>query len=252
MSDEKLKQHLLEVVKKHLNVVNSYDPYYRFPNINSKEDFIQAMKDDPAFVHFNLDTEKYMVARFGGNLITSLHRKLGDLYEECVATILIDKVPGVSEQDAHWSVQIVIDGRKQERSTDGAIFLDKLEGATKTRIKDIVNRLKQTNTIYDDKNFKGLAFEVRSCYQIGDSKRIQADENMAKKLLSMDILPIMLIFCNTSLRSPVARLKRTWSLHEGYDTFDLFKEITNFDLFRFLEENKEEIQTIMDEIYDAM
>ncbi|MBN2566480.1 type I restriction endonuclease [Candidatus Woesearchaeota archaeon] len=252
MTDEELKQLLLEVVKKHLNVVKSYDPYYRFPSMNTKEDFIQAMKDDPAFMNFNLDTRKYTTARFGGNLITSLHRKLGDLYEECVATILKEKVPGVSEQDAHWSVRIIIDDREQVRSTDGAIFLDKLEGTTKTLIEGIINRLKQTNPIYADKDFQGLAFEVRSCYQIGDSKRIQADEHMAKKLLSIDILPIMLVFCNTSLRSPVARLKHTWSLHEGNDSFDLFKEITNFDLFGFLEENKEEIQTIMNQIYETM
>lgn len=252
MSDEELKQQLLEIVERNLNVIKKYDPYYRFPGMNCKEDFIKAIKNDPAFVNFGLDNEKYVTARIGGNLITSLHRKVGDIYEECVSRILVEKIPGVDEEDAHWSLEINIDGNNQLRSTDGAIFIDKLQGDVKTRVLDIIERLKQQNPLYHDKQFRGLAFEVRSCYQIGDSKRIQADEHMAKKLLSMSILPVMLIFCNTSLRSPVSRLKETWSLHEGEDSFKLFNEITGFDLFKFLEENKAAICEMMEDIYTIM
>jgi hypothetical protein len=93
--------------------------------------------------------------------------------------------------------------------------------------------------------FDGIGFEVRSCYQIGDSKRIQADYDMSLALRADNINPVMLIMCSTLLKSPIARLSKSWELYEGMDSFNLISSITNFDLYGFLQANS---QTLRDEI----
>ncbi|MDJ0728572.1 MAG: hypothetical protein QNJ33_01125 [Crocosphaera sp.] len=76
------------------------------------------------------------------------------------------------------------------------------------------------------RNYDGIGFEVRSCYQIGDSKRIQADCDMSLALKSYKILPVMLVFCSTSLKNPLARLSKSWEVYEGIDSFNLVTSIS--------------------------
>ncbi|PJF31841.1 MAG: hypothetical protein CUN51_02550 [Candidatus Thermofonsia Clade 1 bacterium] len=98
----------------------------------------------------------------------------------------------------------------------------------------------------------GTAFEVRSCYQIGDSKRIQADRDMALALKAKDIEPVMLIFCKTSLRAPVIRLRNYWQLYEGQAAFDFVRTLTGIDLQAFLQQERSTIQPIMQRIFDLI
>jgi hypothetical protein len=98
-------------------------------------------------------------------------------------------------------------------------------------------------------NYQGIGFEVRSCYQIGDSKRIQADEDMSLALKSCEILPVMLVFCNTSLKSPLARLSKSWELYEGMSSFNLVESITGFKLHNFLEKNSQVLKQEIDHIF---
>jgi hypothetical protein len=143
--------------------------------------------------------------------------------------------------DLQFTLEIEIDGKKQKRSTDGVVYHTALQQADRERLNTLLDLTKV-----------GTAFEVRSCYQIGDSKRIQADRDIALALKAREIAPIMLIFCATSLKSPVARLREFWRLHEGYAAFEFVKALTDFDLGAFLRQERALIQPIVQRIFDLM
>ena len=232
---------LRAVIQENLSVVLDYDPYERFEGVETREDFCALLKNDPAFVPFFLDHPKYVAARIGGNLITSLHRKLGDLYEELFQVLLKEKL-NVPESDLKYAVEIRINQETQRRSTDGLIRFADYSNTEQTRLSQLARI----------EGVLGMAFEVRSCYQIGDSKRIQADRDLALSLKGNQIEPIMLIFCITSLSSPVRRLSNYWNIYEGENAFDFVCELTQFDLYEFLKQEGEIIQNLMDSIFEMM
>jgi hypothetical protein len=202
---------LLEIAKRHLNQIMRFNPYRNFPAIRNRQEFQNLIGNDPAFKDLGLSDEKYVIARLGGNLITSLHRKIGDMYEE-MFQFLIQKRFSLDDEDISFGVDVRIGNRIQRRSTDGIVGIDKLL-SEKIDVTKLIPSIK-----IGWKKSRGLGFEVRSCYQIGDSKRIQADYDMALVLEQQGFIPVMLIFCNTSLRSPVARLKNSWNLLQGIET----------------------------------
>lgn len=219
---------LLAIAAKHLDLIAEYNPYRNFPGVGNRKAFAELIGADPAFSSFGLDSDRYAVARIGGNLITSLHRKIGDMYEETFQYLLKCRFD-LSEADLSFAVEVTIGSRTQVRSTDGVLT------------KGFISGLNLPLPSGWEKSAKGMAFEVRSCYQIGDSKRIQADWDMALALKAKQIIPVMLIFCSTSLRSPVQRLRQSWNLFEGKDTFDFIKALTAFDLLSFMCAHKERL-----------
>ena len=237
MIDTKLRA----VIEENLSVILNYDPYKKFEGIKTTSDFSELLRNDPAFAPFFLYQPKYITARIGGNLITSLHRKLGDLYEELFKVLLKEKL-NVPESDLEYAVEIRINGETQQRSTDGLIRFGDYSGANQTRLSQLAKI----------EGVVGMAFEVRSCYQIGDSKRIQADRDLAVSLKRNQIEPIMLIFCGTSLSSPVRRLSNYWNIYEGENAFDFVYELTQFDLCEFLRQEGETIKNLMDSIFEMM
>lgn len=223
---------LLNLAIIHIRKVLKFNPYKSYIGVKSIEEFQQLIARDPAFGAFGLDNERYIIARVGGNLVTSLHRKLGDMYE-ALFCYLLKKSFDLRENELHFSVEVKIGERNQIRSTDGLIRKDKFN----ERIPE------------DWMEYEGVGFEIRSCYQIGDSKRIQADYDMSLALKSYEILPVMLVFCNTSLRSPLARLPKSWQLYEGIDSFNLVESITGFNLYGFLERNSDALKKEIDNIF---
>jgi len=235
-----IEEKLREIIHHHLSVVLEYDPFERFDGICDKESFLEMIGNDPAFAPFFLDHPKYVTARIGGNLITSLHRKLGDMYEEIFKTLLADKFQ-LPEEEFSYSLMLNIDGKSQKRSTDGLIKYSSLSRKDKSQLKNIFS---QDST--------GMGFEVRSCYQIGDSKRIQADRDMAVALKEKGIDPVMLIFCTSSLKSPVKRLAKYWTIFEGENTFGFIRGLTGFDLYSFLHGEHKMIHNLVDQIFGMM
>jgi hypothetical protein len=232
---------LREIIERHLLKVLEYDPFERFEGVTNKRSFLQMLSNDPAFAPFFLNNSKYVTARIGGNLITSLHRKLGDMYEEIFRALLETEL-GIPEEELRYSLTLNIDGKLQQRSTDGVIRYAGLG-------TQHLNRVKALQTEHDA---LGMAFEVRSCYQIGDSKRIQADRDMALALRKQNLEPVMLIFCASSLSSPVKRLKEYWRVYEGKAAFEFVKTLTGFDLFDYLQKEQNLIRKIMDKIFAMM
>lgn len=223
---------LLNLAVTNIRKVLDFSPYKSYIGIKSREQFQQLIARDPAFGVLGLDDERYIIARVGGNLVTSLHRKLGDMYEALFGYLLKESF-GLNESDLHFSVQVQIGDRIQVRSTDGLIRRDKFN----------------QNIPKAWMEYEGIGFEIRSCYQIGDSKRIQADYDMSLALKSCQILPVMLVFCNTSLRSPLARLSKSWELYEGINSFNLVQIITGFDLYSFLQRSSESLKQEIDNIF---
>lgn len=222
---------LLNIVIGSIRKVLEFDPYASYAGVNNRHEFQKLMASDPAFGFLGLHDERYVIARVGGNLVTSLHRKIGDMYESLFAYLLTEAY-GLDENELEFNVEVKIGERIQIRSTDGLIRKARFNDLTPARWLE-----------YD-----GVGFEIRSCYQIGDSKRIQADYDMAVNLKAQNIKPVMLIMCATSLKSPVIRLRQSWELYEGKDSFDLLQEITGFDLFDFLARNSSTIQIETDRV----
>jgi len=223
-------------------MIADFDPYRNFPAVADRRQFRELIASDPAFRHLGLDDDRYVRARVSGNLITSLHRKIGDMYEEVFQYLLVSTF-GLSEEELRFSVDVTIGNRIQRRSTDGVVTTHHLVA------KNIdVARLLPTCS----ENWKassGLGFEVRSCYQIGDSKRIQADYDMALRLQSLGYVPVMLIFCLSSLRNPIARLSRTWNLLQGETAFLFVRNLTGFDLDCFLGRHSDQFKSIMSAVF---
>jgi hypothetical protein len=135
----------------------------------------------------------------------------------------------MTEEQLSLQFELMIEGRKQTRTLDAKIDLaDLTRAADRKRVASAITAL---FSAYDG---RPLGFEVRCCYQIGDSKRIQADENAAEYLWQHRFAPILMIFCTTSLPSPVKRLRRSWTVTEGMASYDLLREISGFDLYRHL------------------
>lgn len=152
------EKEVLNIAISNIRRVLEFSPYKSYSGINSREEFQVLLANDTAFGALGLDDERYVIARVGGNLITSLHRKIGDLYEGIFA-YLLKETYSVNDEELHYGVEVKIGDRVQLRSTDGLITREKY------------NEFIPEHWL----QFNGIGFEVRSCYQIGDSKRIQAD-----------------------------------------------------------------------------
>jgi hypothetical protein len=226
---------VLEIALTNLRRAEKFNPYKKYAGVTTREQFRELLSKDPAFGALGLGDDRFVIAKAGGNLVTSLHRKIGDLYEDIFA-YLIKETYGVEDSELHFSVKVPIGEREQVRSTDGLI------------------RKEQYNSLIPQqwRPFDGVGFEVRSCYQIGDSKRIQADYDMSLALKSFNIQPVMLIMCGTSLRSPVKRLAKSWEMYEGAESFELIRSITGFDLFGFMQRHsallRAEVSSVLSKI----
>jgi len=198
----------------------------------------QAFADDPVYSIFGLDSPEYIAAALAGGTITSIHRKIGDAYEECVRTIFSTQYQLTAEQ-VRYKAMIPSGDRQLRRSLDVYFAL-----------KDIPRTRRKSWASYADSQLKqisptpkvdieAIGFEVRHCYQSADSKRVQADEAMARHCIVSGILPVMLIFCAQSNQSVVGRYRSLWVVTEGHASYDLVKVQTGFDFYAFLLDNKE-------------
>lgn len=69
------EKQLLDSALSHTRRVLDFSPYKSYSGITSREEFQDLLSKDPAFSALGLDDERYVIARVGGNLITSLHRR---------------------------------------------------------------------------------------------------------------------------------------------------------------------------------
>lgn len=203
---------------------------------------VAAFRADPTWPHFGFDTQEFLQYQAVGNYYTAIFRKIGDLFEGVIKELVQSKL-GINREDQKHEFEIVVDGVTQHRSLDVAIDLNKIDDiSVRTRVASALFKLT------GDDSPDATVIELRGCYMIGDSKRINADEHAAKAARTAGLSPVMLIFCSTSLPSPVKRLRKSWSLFEGVESYDFVKTVTGFDLQRFFQEISPDLKNVTDQL----
>lgn len=240
-----LESRLISIIKSELEVSLDYE------RVSSAEVEVERYKTDPVFSLFLLNSKDVVLARARGALVMSITRKLGDLYEKSIKEIVKHQL-GLTDAEIRYSARIA----GEERSLECRILLKDIKDENiKVKVKQLMNEiiLKKREKYERKTDFAGLGFEIRYCYQIGDSKRIQADLHMARNLFKNDILPIMLIFCSTSLQAPVRRFRESsyWTVIEGIKAYSFIERLSGFNFYSFLKDDKDArsaIRFVMDKL----
>ena len=130
---------------------------------------VERYQADPLFSMFGLDTPEYVAATLGGGTVTSIHRKLGDLYERCVQTILSTQLNTPLER-LTYATPIASGDRDESRTADAYVRFEWI-GERRRRAKVESYCGDQLRMLTDDPQVTlvGLGLEVRHCYQTGDS-----------------------------------------------------------------------------------
>lgn len=55
----------------------------------TRDKLLLAYEQDPVFSIFGLDSDEYLGATLAGGTVTSIHRKIGDIYEASVKMIFL-------------------------------------------------------------------------------------------------------------------------------------------------------------------
>ncbi len=236
----KLEQALYDLTMEHLAKLAEYVPG-QIKKKGTRDALLRAYQQDPVFSIFGLDSIEYLCATLAGGTVTSIHRKIGDIYEACIKTIFMHVFKQSADNVTYGAV--IRSGDEQEnRSADAYLQFDRLDSASRKRVSTYCQTVVATLTDNPQIKLVGVGLEVRHCYQTGDSKRTQADEAMARHLLLSGILPVMPLFCNQSNPDIVNRYKSVWIVKQGHEAYDLVKTFTGFDFYDFLQRNREDFR----------
>jgi hypothetical protein len=207
----------------------------------SREKLLAAYQQDPVFNIFGLDSLEYLAATLAGGTVTSIHRKIGDIYEASVKATFMQALK-LSPTDVTYSTIIRSGDTQEDRSADAYLQFDKLDNAARKRVSAYCKSELAKLTASPQVKLIGVGMEVRHCYQTGDSKRTQADEALARHFMLSGILPIMPLFCNQSNPGIVARYRSVWVIKQGMESYDLVKTFSGFDYHDFLKRNREDFR----------
>jgi len=119
----------------------------------------------------------------------------------------------------------------------GSLFEKMVKALLKTtNSKRYGNAVVVGKTQLCDCTFGQDAIEVKYRYYSGDAKTVRLYRNAAPKLISMGLKPVMLIFSTDNLRSAIKSfIKHGWQVKEGDDMAKYIKQLTGFDIKRYLE-----------------
>ncbi len=236
-----LDERLHAIVLEHLTKLSEYIPG-AVKREGGKEELAARLANDPVFNLFGLDSKEYAAATLAGGTITSIHRKLGDIYEGCVKTVFMDKF-GLAADEVTYSAVIVVDEKEENRTADVYLEFERLKGPLRERVESIARR--ELGNLSGDLGvaMKALGMEVRHCYQTADSKRTQADEAMGRHLSMRGILPIMPLFCEHSNPTIMRRYRNTWVVKQGEASYSLVHELSGYDFHDFMWRNREDFRT---------
>lgn len=237
---EKLERDLHILTMEHLAKLADYVPG-PVKKRGNRGKLLGAYRQDPVFSIFGLDSEEYLGATLAGGTVTSIHRKIGDIYEACVKTIFM-KALDQSPADVTYTTDIRSGDGEEMRSTDAYLQFDRLGPTPRKRVQRFCRAEVAKLTTTPNINLIGVGMEVRHCYQTGDSKRTQADEAMARHLLLSGILPVMPLFCNQSNPGIIRRYKSVWVIKQGLEAYDAVKTCSGFDFHDFLKRNREDFR----------
>lgn len=231
-----LDQRLYAIVLEHLAKLGEYIPG-PVKNAGGKQKLVERLARDPLYSIFGMDSPEYAAATLAGGTITSIHRKLGDIYEGCVKAVFMAQL-GLSAEQVTYSATIMSGEKEETRTADVYLKFDELPVGIRQSVEGIAQKELLALTKNPQVNLIGVGMEVRHCYQTGDSKRTQADEAMARHLMLSGILPIMPLFCNQSNTSIVKRYRSVWVVKEGLESYNMVKAFSGYDYYDFLRRNR--------------
>ena len=84
-----LDQSLYDIVMEHLAKLADYCPGPIKKAGGTREHLLKRYQEDPVYSIFGLDSIEYLGATLAGGSVTSIHRKLGDIYEGCVRAVFM-------------------------------------------------------------------------------------------------------------------------------------------------------------------
>jgi hypothetical protein len=237
---DELDKKLHAITLEHLAKLAEYIPG-QVKKRGTRDKLLLAYQEDPVFSIFGLDSLEYLGATLAGGTVTSIHRKIGDIYEACVKTIFMDRLKQ-GPTDITYSTPIQSGNTVEDRSADVCLLFEKIGTEAKQRILEYATAEVKKLTSTPNINLIGVGMEVRHCYQTGDSKRTQADEAMARHLMLSGILPIMPLFCNQSNSGIVARYRGVWVIKQGHEAYETVRILSGFDFYDFLKRNRDEFR----------
>lgn len=240
--NEPLDQSLFDLIMAHLAMLKQYVPGPVKKAGGAKDMLLERYRSDPLYSIFGLDSPEYVAATLGGGTITSIHRKLGDIYEQSVATIFAHSLE-ITPADLTYTARIRSGAKIEKRSVDVYIQLDRVSERKQRKVieKFCADELAKLTT-KPKITLIGLGMEVRHCYQTGDSKRTQADEAMARHLLVSGILPMMPLFCGQSNPGIVARYRSVWVVKQAAESYATVQTLSGYDFYDFLHRNRDEFR----------
>jgi len=233
-----LEKTLRSTILRHLSKLRSYEPAHgRGANKLDAAKLRRTFSEDPVYSVFGLDSPQYIAAALAGGTITSIHRKIGDAYEEC-ARIIFSTQYGLPAQEMRYTALISSGDRRTKRSLDVYMKLSNMPRMRRKAWSTFVSKALEQFASAPKVRIEAIGLEVRHCYQSADAKRVQADEAMARHCIVSGILPIMLVFCAQSNRSVMSRYRSLWIVTEAHAAYELVKAHSGFDFYRFLLANK--------------
>ena len=235
-----IEERLHHLTLGHLSRIEEYVPG-QIQRAGSRESLLTELANDPVFSIFGLDSLEYIAATLSGGTITSIHRKLGDIYEQSVV-VIFEEALGLTTEELEYSATIVVDEDPEERSIDAFVPFDRLDAQARERFENYCGNELARLTDTPQITFTGVGFEVRHCYQTGDSKRTRADLVMARHLLVSGILPLIPFFCSHSNRSVVKRYTGVWVVKEGLESYSMIRTLSGFDYLDFLQRNRDDFR----------
>lgn len=235
-----LDERLHAIVLEHLAKLGEYVPG-PVKNAGGKQKLIERLANDPLYSMFGMDSPEYAAAALAGGTITSIHRKLGDIYEGCIKTVFMSQL-GLNADQVTYSATIMSGEKEETRTADVYLKFEQLPDGLRQTVESYADKELKALTKSPQINMIGVGMEVRHCYQTGDSKRTQADEAMARHLMLSGILPIMPLFCNQSNPGIVKRYRSVWVIKEGRDSYNMVKEFSGYDFYDFMRRNRDDFR----------
>lgn len=234
---------LFDKILDHLAKIRDYVPGPVKKVGGKKANLLKWYGEDPLYSMFGLDSPEYIAATLSGGTVTSIHRKLGDIYEDAVTTILVHRLK-LTYDDVHYSASIRSGDGIENRSADAYLQFDMLQRADRKRIESYCNRELRKLTGSPRVTLIGIGMEVRHCYATGDSKRAQADEAMGRHFLLSGILPVIPFFCNQSNPSIIRRYRERsiWVIKEGIESYELIQALSGYNFYDFMRRNRDDFR----------
>ncbi|MBI1336197.1 MAG: hypothetical protein GC164_04455 [Phycisphaera sp.] len=237
-----LDQSIFDLIMAHLAMLKQYVPGPVKKAGGAKDQLLERYRKDPLYSIFGLDSIEYVSATLGGGTITSIHRKLGDIYEQSVATIFAQSL-NMSATDLTYSAKIQSGATEESRSADVYIQFDRVKLKKQRKVIEAFCGKELAKLSAKPKvTLIGVGMEVRHCYQTGDSKRTQADEAMARHLLVSGILPMMPLFCGQSNPGIVSRYRSVWVIKQAAERYAAIRTLSGYDFYDFLYRNRDDFR----------